>query len=214
MNCTLKQRPDGGHRLGITEGDPTPAGATSTADGWNFTLYSRHATEVTLLLYGATDFVKPVIALELDPIRNKTGRIWHCFLPWMEDARYYAYQVGGPTGAFHRFDAQRVLLDPFAEQVFFPPEFSRAASMKPGANAGRAPLGALPVQQAAAEKFTRPRHQCHDTVKARETSGVTKENRGKFLGLVVARKEPGHEQAPAARATVEPSTRRPGSISE
>ncbi len=118
-----------------------------------------------------------------------------------------------------RFDAQRVLLDPFAEQVFFPPEFSRAASMKPGANAGRAPLGALPVQQAAAEKFTRPRHQCHDTfiyelhVKG-FTAGVTKENRGKFLGLVVARKEPGHEQAPAARATVEPSTRRPGSISE
>jgi hypothetical protein len=28
----------------------------------------------------------------------------------MEDARYYAYQVGGPTGAFHRFDAQTHLL--------------------------------------------------------------------------------------------------------
>ena len=193
VNCTLKQRPDGDHRFGITEGNPTPAGATWTEDGWNFTLYSRHATEVTLLLYGATDFVKPVIALELDPIRNKTGRIWHCFLPWMEDARYYAYQVDGPTGAFHRFDAQRVLLDPFAEQVFFPPEFSRAASMKAGANAGRAPLGVLPVERAAAEKFTRPRHQCHDTIiyelhvkgfTARENSGVTKENRGKFLGLV------------------------------
>jgi len=65
--------------------------------------------------------------------------------------------------------------------------------MKAGANAGRAPLGVLPVEQAAAEKFTRSRHQCHDSIiyelhvkgfTARENSGVTKENRGKFLGLV------------------------------
>jgi isoamylase len=65
--------------------------------------------------------------------------------------------------------------------------------MKAGANAGRAPLDVLPVEQAAAEKFTRPRHQCHDSIiyelhvkgfTARENSGVTKENRGKFLGLV------------------------------
>src|SRR5262249_44211439 len=65
--------------------------------------------------------------------------------------------------------------------------------MKAGANAGRAPLGVLPVEQAAAEKFTRPRNQCHDSIiyelhvkgfTARENSGVTKENRGKFLGLV------------------------------
>ena len=76
----------------------------------NFTLYSRHATEVTLLIYGATDFVKPVIALELDPLRNKTGRIWHCFQPWMEDARYYAYQVGGPAGASCAAFRHRLLL--------------------------------------------------------------------------------------------------------
>jgi len=65
--------------------------------------------------------------------------------------------------------------------------------MKAGANAGRAPLGVLPVEQAAAEKFTRSRHQCHDSIiyelhvkgfTARENSGVTKENRGKFLGFV------------------------------
>ena len=129
------------------EGNPTPTGVMWTEHGWNFTLYSRHATAVTLLLYGPQDFIKPVIALKLDPLRNKTGRIWHCFLPWMEGARYYAYRVEGQTDAFHRFDAQKVLLAPFADQVFFPPEFSRAAAMKPGANDGRAPMGVLPVKQ-------------------------------------------------------------------
>ena len=133
----------------IAEGQPIPPGVTREEDGWNFALYSRHATGVTLLLFDAANFVKPLATFTLDPLHNKTGRIWHCFVPQpaAPDARYYAYRVEGPTGALHQFDAQKVLLDPFAEQVFFPPEFSRAAAMKPGANDGRAPLGVLPVKK-------------------------------------------------------------------
>ena len=66
-----------------------PAGATWTGDGWNFASYSRHATEVTLLSYGQSEFVKPLAVLNLDPLQNKTGRIWHCFVPHMAGARYY-----------------------------------------------------------------------------------------------------------------------------
>jgi len=114
---------------------------TWEGDGWNFALYSRHATGVTLLLYDGKNFVKPLAVLTLDPLQNKTGRIWHCFVTQSAapGARYCAYRVEGPTGALHQFDPQKVLLDPFAEQVFFPPDFSRAAAMKPGANDGRAP---------------------------------------------------------------------------
>ena len=77
--------------------------------------------------------------------------------------------------------------------VSFRPSSRAPPRMKAGANAGRAPLGVLPVEQATAEKFTRPRNQCHDSIiyelhvkgfTARENSGVTKENRRKFLGLV------------------------------
>ena len=86
-----------------------------------------------------------------------------------------------------------MLLDPFAEQVFFPPDFSRAAAMKPGANDGRAPLGVLPVKKPTTGKFARPRHPWHEIViyelhvkgfTARANSGVTKEKRGTFLGLI------------------------------
>ena len=66
----------------IDEGALGLPGATwlDTEQAWNFALYSRHATGVTLLLYDATNFVKPVVELRLDPLQNKTGRIWHCFV--------------------------------------------------------------------------------------------------------------------------------------
>ena len=146
------------------EGQPIPPGVKWEGDGWNFALYSRHATGVTLLLYGGKNFVKPLAVLTLDPLENKTGRIWHCFVPHAPGARYYAYRVEGPTGALHQFDAQKVLLDPFAEEVFFPPDFSRAAAMKPGANDGRAPLGVLPVKKPIPGEFARPRHPWHEIV--------------------------------------------------
>ena len=175
------------------EGQPIPPGVTWEGDGWNFALHSRHATGVTLLLYDEKNFVKPQAALTLDPLQNKTGRIWHCFVPHVADARYYGYRVEGPTGARHRFDAQKVLLDPFATEVFFPPEFSRAAATQPGANDGRAPLGVLPVKKPVTERIARPRHPWHEIViyelhvkgfTARANSGVSKEKRGTFLGLI------------------------------
>ena len=93
----------------------------------------------------------------------------------------------------HRFDAHKVLLDPFAEQVFFPPDFSRAAAMQPGANDGRAPLGVLPVKKQHPAAPPGPRHAWHELViyelhvkgfTARANSGVTPEKRGTFLGLI------------------------------
>ena len=102
----------------------------------------------TLLLYGATDFVEPMFQLQLNPLKNKTARVWHCLVPQQlaPAARYYAYRVQGPWNppVGQRFDADKVLFDPYAEQLFFPPEFSREAARQPGRNDGRAILGVLP----------------------------------------------------------------------
>jgi glycogen operon protein len=51
------------------EGQPFPLGATWEEDGWNFAVYSRHATGVTLLLYDEKEFAKPLAAPMLDPLR-------------------------------------------------------------------------------------------------------------------------------------------------
>jgi isoamylase len=48
-----------------TEGSPAPLGATwvESERAWNFALFSRHATGVTLLWYGDAGVVKPVSEL-------------------------------------------------------------------------------------------------------------------------------------------------------
>lgn len=182
------------------EGGLGPPGATwlEVEQAWNFALYSRHARGVTLLLYGDSDFVQPVFELQFDPLENKTARIWHCLVEQKSApaARYYAYRVQGPWNPSigHRYDASKILFDPYAEELFFPPDFSREAAKQPGCNDGRAVLGVLPRHAQPFDWGTSsPARHTHDAVvyelhvkglTARDNSGVTKENRGKFLGVV------------------------------
>jgi glycogen operon protein len=187
-------------RWSTREGSPHPLGATwvATQQAWNFALTARHATSVTLLLYGASDFEHPIAERALDPLDHRTLRVWHCRVPAAEvaGARYYAYRIDGPHNRRegHRFTADKILLDPYARAVCFPPAFSRRAAVESGANAGRAPLGVLP---SAAPPFdwrddVRPRHT-HDLViyethvrgfTRRDNSGVSAARRGTFAGIV------------------------------
>lgn len=127
-------------------------GAVWIADqkAWNFALYSKNATRVTLNCY--TDNVEtPCFTYTFDPYLNKTARIWHARIEAsaMNGARYYAYKVDGPKSGpgfgydWNDFDSDKVLLDPYARYVFFPPGFSRAAACGGGPNDGKAPLGRL-----------------------------------------------------------------------
>jgi isoamylase len=133
---------------GQTEGIPLPLGATWIEDerAFNFAVYAEHATSVTLLLYSADDWAHPILTFQFDYIRNKSGRIWHCRLPLnqIRGARYYAYSVSGQGASeLQTFDPEKVLLDPYANCVFFPPEFDRKLAVAPGPNAGKAPVGVL-----------------------------------------------------------------------
>jgi len=180
-------------------GEPWPLGATwlEARQAFNFALYSRHARSVTLLLYEERDPVNPVRQVVLDPIRNKTGLIWHCLVPEGESggATLYGYRVDGPRDRSegHRFDGEKVLLDPFAAAVHFPPAYRRSAAMGPGPTDGKVPLGRLSRHAAPppGDAGPRPRHG-HDLVvyelhvrgfTARPNSGVSPEKRGTFAGL-------------------------------
>ena len=137
-----------------TEGLPLPLGVTWIEEdqAFNFAVCAEHAESVKLFLYSPTDLAKPVLTFQFDPIRNKSGRIWHCRIPLdqMCNARYYGYSVSGQAVAGLRgFDHEKVLLDPYAKRVFFPPGFDRKLAMEPGPNHEKAPLGVLPRQQAA-----------------------------------------------------------------
>jgi len=49
----------------------------------------EHAESVKLFLYSPPDLAKPVLTFQFDPVRNKSGRIWHYRIPLdqMCDAR-------------------------------------------------------------------------------------------------------------------------------
>lgn len=130
------------------EGSPLPLGVTwlEQEQAFNFAIHSEHAESVTLLLYASTDLVNPLLTYRFDYLRNKSGRIWHCRIPASEisECSYYGYSVMGQNVSYiHSFDPQKVLLDPCAKGVFFPPDFDRELAMREGPNAGRAPLGVL-----------------------------------------------------------------------
>ena len=183
------------------EGSAQPLGAVWLREerSYNFALYSRHATGVTLLLYITHDLVNPVRRISLNYLIHKSGRIWHCRLAADEvaDARYYAYSVEGPTdphGERHFFDPDKVLLDPYATSLFFPPKFRRRASIGRGSNAGRAPLCALPDGTSSFDwsDESRPTHTS-DTIiyelhvrgfTRRRNSGVAADKRGTYAGLI------------------------------
>jgi isoamylase len=184
------------------EGSPTPLGVTYIAEekAFNFALYSQNAREVTLLLYGADDFVTPLAEHWLEPLAHKTKRVWHCRLPEasLVDAAYYAYRVNGPAphepNQWHAFDPDKILLDPYAKKVFFPPGFSRSAACHPGSNAGRAPLGVIRPEANSSIPLSgrRPRHYSDAIIyelhvrgfTAGESSGIATEKRGTFAGLI------------------------------
>jgi len=183
------------------EGSPQPLGATwlENEQCFNFALYSRHASSVTLLLYSPKDLLNPVIRIPLDHLTHKSGRIWHCRLAAdrIGDARYYAYSIQGPNNPaadFHAFDPEKVLLDPYATLIYFPPNFRRTVSIGRGSNAGRAPLGVLcrRVTLLPPAFEPKPRH-ASDTIiyempvqgfTRRDNSGVPAEKRGTFAGVI------------------------------
>jgi glycogen operon protein len=113
------------------EGAPRPLGShhVPESNSYNFALYSKHASSVTLLLFASDADIAPRHEYRLDPLLHKSGRIWHCRIPaaQVEEAPLYGYRVDGPheLAAGHRFDPGKVLLDPFARAVAFPPDFSR-----------------------------------------------------------------------------------------
>ena len=100
-------------------GRPEPLGATPAPHGVNFSLFSRHATSISLALFekGAGGAVAEI---RLSPDVNRTGDIWHVFVEGDVRSLRYGYKADGPfdpKGTGHWFDGKRLLLDPYARAL-------------------------------------------------------------------------------------------------
>jgi len=133
-----------GHEFLTARGEPLPLGATVQKDGINFSIFSRHATSVTLMIgvphestthsdesecQGLTDTLdddsgsaqfKRIVEITLEPGINKTGDLWHILIRDLEPGVHYGYRMDcepNPNLKVQRFDKGRILLDPYAHTI-------------------------------------------------------------------------------------------------
>ncbi|MEL7941620.1 MULTISPECIES: glycogen debranching protein GlgX [Pseudomonas] len=99
----------------VTEGRPFPLGATWDGLGVNFALFSAHATRVELCLFDASGKRE----LERIELPEYSDEIWHGYLPDAHPGQIYGYRVHGPfePDAGHRFNPNKLLIDPYARQL-------------------------------------------------------------------------------------------------
>lgn len=166
-------------RTDIRRGMPLPLGAHESEGGVNFALFSRHASRVRLELFDRTHDTVPARAIDLDPARNRTGDVWHVWVQGIRTGQLYAYRVDGPYQPQdgHRFNVNKLLLDPFAAAITGHPhwDFGPARGYDPAApepDRTRSPLddaGAMPKCVFIHEPFhwqddLPPRHPWSKTV--------------------------------------------------
>jgi glycogen operon protein len=93
-------------------GRPYPLGATWDGSGVNFALFSENAQVVELCLFDDGRETRV-------PVTEQTEHVWHVYLPEARPGLQYGYRVQGPwdPAAGHRFNAAKLLLDPYARAL-------------------------------------------------------------------------------------------------
>ena len=83
--------------------------------GTNFSVWSRTASQIDLLLFDDVDDARPSRTIPLDPHRNRTAAFWHVLVPDVGPGQLYAWRVHGAfdPSAGLRHDASALLLDPY-----------------------------------------------------------------------------------------------------
>ncbi|HKO52770.1 MAG TPA: glycogen debranching protein GlgX [Polyangiaceae bacterium] len=182
--------------VSAAKGSSAPLGATVRDGGVNFSVFSRDATLIELLLFSDAEAREPSEVVALTPDLHRTQNYWHVFVPGARPGQVYAYRAHGPFAPQQglRFDSEKVLLDPYGLAVAVPARFDRSAAQRPGDNAafamksvvarpngydweGDAPLR-RPLQQTIIYElhvrgFTR-----------HPSSGIAASKRGTYAGLI------------------------------
>jgi len=122
-------------RADIRAGSPLPLGAQERGRGVNFAIFSRHAIRVRLELFDHPEDALPARIIDLDSARNRTGDVWHVWVEGVGPGQLYAYRVDGSyePSEGHRFNFNKLLLDPFATAITrLPPwDFASARGYDP-----------------------------------------------------------------------------------
>ena len=96
-------------------GSPYPLGARFDGVGTNFAVFSAHAERIELCLFDPSG--RREIGRYTLP--ECTDEIWHGYLPRVLPGQLYGYRAHGPYAPEqgHRFNAHKLLLDPYARRI-------------------------------------------------------------------------------------------------
>jgi isoamylase len=173
-----------------------PLGATALAEGVNFSVFSRQASRVELLLFDDPAAAQPVRVIDLDACAHRTYHYWHVFVPSIGPGQIYVYRASGPFDPAQglRFDPKKVLLDPYGRAVVVPDAYSRHLASAQGENIAIAMKsvvadtskydweGDVPLQRPFATSVIYEMHVAGFT--RHPTSGVTPELRRTYAGMI------------------------------
>ncbi|HEY2920923.1 MAG TPA: alpha-amylase family glycosyl hydrolase, partial [Candidatus Binatia bacterium] len=177
-------------------GSSAPLGATVYSGGVNFSVLSKNATLIELLLFDNENAAQPAKVIPLDANRHRTYHYWHVFVPGLKPGQIYAYRAHGsfaPERGF-RFDGEKILLDPYGLAVAIPEAYDRRAASRPGDNAAVAMKsvvadpggydweGDLPLKRHFAETVIYELHVRGFT--RHRSSGVGAVKSGTYAGLI------------------------------
>ena len=172
-------------------GTSSPLGATVHPEGVNFSVYSRSATLMELLLFDSSDAPSPSRAIPLEPHQHRTYHYWHVFVPGVKPGQVYGFRALGPFDPARglRFDRDKVLLDPYARAVAVPKAYSRTGNT--AASAMKSIVADLsyydweddqPLQRPLVETVIYEMHVRGFT--RHPSSGVSPEIAGTYAGLI------------------------------
>ncbi len=181
----------------ITQGISAPLGASVTPDGVNFSVFSRHATAIEILLFDGVDDTRPTRTVRLDAAQHRTYHYWHAFVPGVRPGQLYGYRVEGPYDLDRglRCDPDKLLLDPYGRGVAVPERYRREPACRYGddtiATAMKSVVidpraydweGDAPLRRPAARTIVYEMHVGGFT--KHPSSGVPEKTRGTYAGLI------------------------------
>ena len=183
-------------RLQVTRGTSAPLGAIVGPHGVNFSVFSKSATAIELLLFDDAQAGRPSRVVRLEPPGHRTYHYWHVFVPDLRPGQVYAYRAYGPFDPARglRFDGEKVLIDPYGLGVSVPEAYDRDAAKVPGDNTATAMKsvvidpsaydweGDLPLRRSLASTVIYEMHVRGFT--RHPSSGVAAEKRGTYAGVV------------------------------
>jgi len=180
----------------VTAGRSYPIGATLVNGGANFSVFSRSAASIDLLLFDRVEDARPSRVIPMDPSANRTYHYWHVCVPGLQAGQIYAFRAFGPFEPDRglRFDPSKLLLDPYGRAIAVPTNYSREAARIKGDNAATAMKsviadphaynweGDVPLHRPWARTIIYEMHVRGFTV--HPSSGVSKSKCGTYAGLV------------------------------